>query len=101
MNKNLIHPVFLIKKVNIWNLELMALKNIFNEWLLTSYKNEFMNLLFTEDSIFSPTYKKSSPFIQRGHSVDTCPGSPITSKENNCQINTLLMIIHSGSVLGK
>ncbi|KAF0748361.1 protein retinal degeneration B isoform X2 [Aphis craccivora] len=52
-----------------------------------------------EDSIFSPTYKKSSPFIQRGHSVDTCPGSPITSKENNCQINTLLMIIHSGSVL--
>lgn len=58
-------------------------------------------MIFSEDSIFSPTYKKSSPFIQRGHSVDTCPGSPIASKETNCQISTLLMIIHSGSVLGK
>lgn len=56
--------------------------------------------LFTEDSIFSPTFKKSSPFIQRGHSVDTCPGSPTINKETNCQISTLLMIIHSGSVLG-
>lgn len=55
---------------------------------------------FTEDSIFSPTFKKSSPFIQRGHSVDTCPGSPTINKETNCQISTLLMIIHSGSVLG-
>lgn len=57
-------------------------------------------LLLTDDSIFSPTFKKSSPFMQRGHSVDTCPGSPIASKETNCQISTLLMIIHSGSVLG-
>jgi len=70
-------------------------------YLLISNKIALINLLFTEDSIFSPTYKKSSPFIQRGHSVDTCPGSPVISKENNCQISTLLMIIHSGSVLGK
>ncbi|XP_050533208.1 protein retinal degeneration B isoform X2 [Daktulosphaira vitifoliae] len=52
-----------------------------------------------EDSIFSPTTKKPSPFIQRGYSIDTCPGSPVISKETNCQINVLLMIIHSGSVL--
>lgn len=59
-----------------------------------------MYLFFTEDSIFSPKFKKSSPFIQRGHSVDTCPGSPVANKETNCQISVLLMIIHSGSVLG-
>jgi len=46
-------------------------------------------------------FKKSSPFIQRGHSVDICPDSPAASKETNCQISALLMIIHSGSVLGK